>query len=72
MPEAGDMALGALIVFAAAFLGGVTGFGYALASAPLLLATGFPLRFVVTANLALGGLTPVSYTHLTLPTILLV
>jgi uncharacterized membrane protein YfcA len=57
------MALGALIVFAAAFLGGVTGFGFALASAPLLLLTGFPLRFVVTANLALGGLTRLSVVY---------
>lgn len=63
MPDAGDMALGALIVFAAAFLGGLTGFGYALASAPLLLLTGFPLRFVVTANLALGGLTRLSIVY---------
>ena len=63
MPDAGEMALGALIVFAAAFLGGLTGFGFALASAPLLLLTGFPLRFVVTANLALGGLTRLSIVY---------
>jgi uncharacterized membrane protein YfcA len=63
VPDAGEMALGALIVFAAAFLGGLTGFGFALASAPLLLLTGFPLRFVVTANLALGGLTRLSIVY---------
>lgn len=63
MPDAGDMALGGLIVFAAAFLGGLTGFGYALAAAPLLLLTGFPLRFVVTANLALSGLTRLSIVY---------
>ena len=63
MPDAADMALGALIVFAAAFLGGLTGFGYGLAAAPLLLLTGFPLRFVVTANLALGGLTRLSVVY---------
>jgi len=57
------MALGGLIVFAAAFLGGLTGFGYALAAAPLLLLTGFPLRFVVTANLALSGLTRLSIVY---------
>jgi uncharacterized membrane protein YfcA len=63
VPDAGDMALGALIVFAGAFLGGLTGFGYALASAPLLLLIGFPLRFVVTASLALGGLTRLSIVY---------
>jgi uncharacterized membrane protein YfcA len=57
------MALGAVIVFAAAFLGGVTGFGYALSSTPLLLLTGFPLRYVVTANLALGALTRLSVVY---------
>lgn len=63
VPDAADLALGALITFAAAFIGGVTGFGYALASAPLLILTGFPLAFVVTANLAIAGLTrlPVVY-----------
>lgn len=45
------------MVFAAAFLGGITGFGYALAAAPLLLLIGFPLRIVVTANLAITGIT---------------
>jgi uncharacterized membrane protein YfcA len=63
VPDGGEMALGALIVFAAAFLGGLTGFGYGLAAAPLLLLTGFPLRFVVTANLALGGLTRLSVVY---------
>ena len=63
MPDAPDLALGALITFAAAFVGGVTGFGYALAAAPLLILTGFPLPFVVTANLAIAGLTRLSVVY---------
>ena len=54
---------GALSVFVAAFLGGVTGFGYALVATPMLLLIGFPLPFVVTANLALAFVTriPIAY-----------
>lgn len=54
---------GGVIVFLAAFLGGVTGFGYALVAAPLLLLLGFPLAFVVTVNLAIAFFTriPVVY-----------
>jgi uncharacterized membrane protein YfcA len=55
--------VGGVVVFVAAFLGGVTGFGYGLVSAPLLLLIGFPLRFVVTANLTLGGLTRVGVAY---------
>src|ERR671914_218851 len=49
-----DLLAGALVVAAAAFLGGVTGFGYSLVATPLLLLLGFPLPFVVTANLGLA------------------
>lgn len=62
-PDAVELISGALSVFAAAFLGGVTGFGYALVATPLLLLLGFPLPFVVTANLALAFVTriPIAY-----------
>ena len=54
---------GGLCVFAASFLGGVTGFGYSLVATPLLLLLGFDLPFVVTVNLALACITrmPVAY-----------
>ncbi len=55
--------LGGVAVFFAALLGGATGFGYALLSAPLLLLLGFPLRFVVSANLALAFLTRISVVY---------
>ena len=48
-----ELMLGGGVVALTAFLGGVTGFGAALASTPLLLSMGFPLDFVVTANIAL-------------------
>ena len=54
------LAAGALSVVMASFLGGVTGFGYSLVATPLLLVIGFPLPFVVTANLALAFVTRVS------------
>src|SRR5438270_14099386 len=57
------VALGAVVVCCAALLGGATGFGYALLSAPLLLLLGFRLEFVVTANLALAVLTRVSVVY---------
>ncbi len=57
------LAVGGVVVAVAAFLGGVTGFGYALVSAPLLLLLGFPLRFVVTANLSITGLTRVGVAY---------
>src|SRR5918998_4701739 len=52
-----DLLAGGLVVAAASFLGGVTGFGYSLVATPLLLILGFPLPFVVTANLALACVT---------------
>jgi uncharacterized membrane protein YfcA len=58
-----DLLAGALSVAAASFLGGVTGFGYALVSTPLLLLAGFPLPFVVTANLSLALVTRVSIAY---------
>jgi uncharacterized membrane protein YfcA len=58
-----ELAAGAVAVLVASFLGGVTGFGYSLVATPLLLLIGFPLAFVVTANLALAFVTriPVAY-----------
>jgi uncharacterized membrane protein YfcA len=55
-----DLLLGGSAVAIAGFLGGVTGFGYAIVATPLLLATGFSLPFVVTANLALALATRVT------------
>jgi uncharacterized membrane protein YfcA len=52
-----DLFAGGLVVLAASFLGGVTGFGYSLVATPLLLILGFDLPFVVTANLALACVT---------------
>src|ERR687888_1794089 len=54
------LAAGAVSVAMAAFLGGVTGFGYSLVATPLLLLIGYPLPFVVTANLALALVTRIS------------
>ena len=50
-------------MLAAAFLGGVTGFGYSLVATPLLLLLGFPLPFVVTANLALAFVTRIAVAY---------
>ena len=58
-----DLVAGGLVVAAAAFLGGVTGFGYSLVATPLLLLIGFPLPFVVTANMALAGVTRISVAY---------
>src|ERR687896_177074 len=58
-----DLLAGALVVAAASFLGGVTGFGYSLVATPLLLVLGFPLPFVVTANLAIACVTRISVAY---------
>jgi uncharacterized protein len=58
-----DLLAGALVVAAASFLGGVTGFGYSLVATPLLLLLGFPLPFVVTANLAVACVTRFSVAY---------
>jgi uncharacterized protein len=58
-----DLLAGALVVAAAAFLGGVTGFGYSLVATPLLLLLGFDLPFVVTVNLAVACVTRVSVAY---------
>jgi uncharacterized protein len=58
-----ELVIGALSVTVASFLGGVTGFGYSLVATPLLLLAGFPLPFVVTANLALALVTRVSVAY---------
>lgn len=52
--------IGTVGVFLAAFLGGVTGFGYALVSVPFLLLAGLPLGDVVVINMALVLLTRVA------------
>ena len=57
MGEPLTLVAGGLVVLLASFLGGVTGFGYTLVATPLLLLVGFPLPFVVTANLALALVT---------------
>jgi uncharacterized protein len=54
------LVLGGIAVTLASFLGGVTGFGYSLVATPLLLLDGYPLRFVVTVNLALALVTRIS------------
>ena len=58
-----DLLAGALVVAAASFLGGVTGFGYSLVATPLLLLLGFELPFVVTANLAVACVTRISVAY---------
>jgi uncharacterized protein len=55
-----ELLAGGLVVLAASFLGGVTGFGYSLVATPLLLLLGWSLPFVVTANLALAFVTRIS------------
>jgi uncharacterized membrane protein YfcA len=51
---------GGLVVFAAGLLGGVTGFGFSLVCAPLLLLAGFPLADVVVVNLTIAFTTRLS------------
>ena len=58
-----DLLAGALVVAAASFLGGVTGFGYSLVATPLLLLLGFDLPFVVTANLAVACITRITVAY---------
>ncbi|WP_175484096.1 TSUP family transporter [Modestobacter sp. DSM 44400] len=48
---------GAVVVLGASFLGGVTGFGFSLVCAPLLLLAGFGLADVVVINLVIGLVT---------------
>lgn len=54
-----SLSLALLVVCGAALLGGISGFGFALISTPLLLALGFPLAFVVPMNLTIAMLTRV-------------
>jgi uncharacterized membrane protein YfcA len=58
-----ELLAGGLSVAAASFLGGVTGFGYSLVATPLMLLLGFPLPFIVTANLALACITRMSVAY---------
>jgi uncharacterized membrane protein YfcA len=52
-----ELVAGGLGIFAAALLGGATGFGFGLVAAPTLLAIGLPLPEVVAVNLTLALLT---------------
>ncbi len=54
------LAVGGVVVLAASVLGGVTGFGFSLVCAPLLLLAGFPLADVVVVNLTISGTTRVA------------
>lgn len=58
-----ELVAGGICVFLAAFLGGVSGFGYSLVAAPLLLLLGFSLEFVVTVNLSLAFVTRLSVVY---------
>jgi uncharacterized protein len=58
-----DLILGGIAVAIAAFMGGVTGFGYSFVATPLLLLIGFPLPFVVTANMTVAGITRMSVAY---------
>lgn len=55
----GEIAVGGVVTFFAGILAGIAGFGASLMSTPLLLLLGFPLPFVVTANLTITMLTRV-------------
>ena len=58
-----DLALflvGGVVVLGASVLGGVTGFGFSLVCAPLLLLAGLPLADVVVVNLVISGTTRVA------------
>src|SRR5690606_10088904 len=56
-PRVDLLVIGGLGIFAAALLGGATGFGFGLVAAPTLLAAGLPLPEVVAVNLSLALLT---------------
>jgi uncharacterized membrane protein YfcA len=55
--DLGVLLAGAVVVFLASVLGGVTGFGFSLVCAPLLLLAGVPLADVVVVNLTVGVVT---------------
>ena len=54
------LVVGGVVVFGASVLGGVTGFGFSLVCAPLLLLAGFPLADVLVVNLTISGTTRVA------------
>jgi uncharacterized membrane protein YfcA len=56
------LVLGGALAAMAAFLAGASGFGLGLVATPLLLLSGFSLRFVVTVNLMCSLATRVSVT----------
>lgn len=58
-----QLLLGIVVVLLAAGLGGTTGFGYGIIGAPLLLAIGLPLPFIVTSNLFISLITRVSVVY---------
>ena len=55
--------IGGLIVFGAAVLGGIAGFGFALLCTPLLLIVGFPLSLIVPVNLSLALVSRISVAY---------
>jgi uncharacterized membrane protein YfcA len=55
--EAWQLLAGAVVVAAASFIGGATGFGFSLVATPLLLLLGLSLAFIVTVNMALAIVT---------------
>lgn len=55
--EPAQLAAVAAIVTAGSLLGGLSGFGYGLVAAPLLLTVGVPLPTIVVLNLVLGIIT---------------
>ncbi|MFD2093273.1 sulfite exporter TauE/SafE family protein [Blastococcus deserti] len=58
--DASLLVVGGVVVLGASVLGGVTGFGFSLVCAPLLLLAGFPLADVVVVNLTISGTTRVA------------
>ncbi|MEM8532141.1 MAG: sulfite exporter TauE/SafE family protein [Chloroflexota bacterium] len=55
--------IGGIIVFVAAVLGGIAGFGFALLCTPLLLIVGFPLSLIVPVNLSLALVSRISVAY---------
>jgi uncharacterized membrane protein YfcA len=58
--DAGQLIVGGAVVLGASLLGGVTGFGFSLVCAPLLLLLGLGLTDVVVVNLAIGLVTRIA------------
>lgn len=61
--EVGVSLLALIVVFGAALLGGISGFGFALVSMPFLLVLGFPLALLVPLNLSIALLTRIAVAY---------